>query len=86
MRKVYCTFGDGQPNGGYVLPLIATDLHQARSYMFETYGTHWCTSYTEEQWSDWKKRAPDYVSIEQELTMIDITNWTPKGTEKNEAE
>jgi hypothetical protein len=86
MRKVYCTFGDGQPNGGCVLPILAEDMHQARSYMFETYGPSWCTSYTEEQWNDWKKRAPFYVPIEKELPEVNLTNWKPKGTETNEAE
>ena len=52
--------------------------------MFETYGPQWCTSYTEEDWNAWKARAPYYVTIETELPTLDITNWTPKGTEIDE--
>lgn len=70
--KFYMTFGSGQPNAHCVLPLLADNEQQARAYMWETYNGHWCGTYTEEQWNDWKAKKPWYIPLERELHAIDI--------------
>jgi hypothetical protein len=81
----YMTFGCGQPLEGRALPLIANDEHQARSYMVEYFNSHWCGTYTAQEW---QKNIENLRShgwpVEQELPTIDITNWVPKEVESSE--
>lgn len=72
MPKFFVTFGSGQPNPGCVLPILADDEDQVRSYMHYMFNGRWCGTYTEDYWNDWKNRKPAYVGNEFELQEIDI--------------
>lgn len=72
MPKFYVTFGRDQPNPGCVLPILAEDEDQVRSYMVYMYNGKWCGTYTQEHWNDWLNRKPSYIKDEFELPEIDI--------------
>ncbi|MCD8372029.1 MAG: hypothetical protein LUD27_01865 [Clostridia bacterium] len=71
MPKYYMTFGAGQALEGYVLPIQAKDKNRARAYMQEQFNNHYCTSYSEREWANYKKQATQYCfPIEKELDTI----------------
>lgn len=76
------TFGCDHPLEGMVLPLLANDEDQARSYMVEYFNRHWCGTYTAQEWSQIIERHKNNGwSVEQELHIVDITNWEVGSSE-----
>lgn len=72
--KWYCTFGDGQPNEGKVLPIIANSEEQVREYMYAMYDGKWCGTYSEEAWQSWNfKAAVIGWPVEEKLPEVDLT-------------
>lgn len=58
-NKYYFSFGCGYGLAGYYVIINAYNEINARTRMFELFGSHWCTSYSEERWieSDGKTSA-----------------------------
>lgn len=76
----FCTFGCGQVNGGYVLPILADSEASARAYMFDTYGDHWCTSYTEENWISCERKNPALCEKRMTTKPLDVTQVYIQGS------
>ena len=74
MNKYYFTFGCGTPNKGKCQVIEASCELFARAKMFEIYGSHFCTSYGEEQWNEMKNNPNRPYELEHELPDIIIVS------------
>lgn len=63
------TFGQGHEHEDYYVKIFGT-FRGARDIMFSKYGEMWAFQYTEEEWSEWEKKRPKFLKIEQLLEEI----------------
>lgn len=69
----YFTFGCGQENAGYCLPIRASNEEIARNEMIKRFGTGWAFCYTEKQWAKAKEEEPTKPwSLERELEIVEV--------------
>lgn len=52
LNTYYFTFGIGQRNEGCYQPIMAKTMQIAYNKMFDMYGTHWASNYTQEEWDE----------------------------------
>ena len=55
------TFGCGQKHEGKYVRIKGT-YEEAREKMVEKYGLAWAFQYSEEEWSEWEQRRPEYLT------------------------
>lgn len=78
METVYFTFGCGQENAGMVQPIVARNIFDARSLMFDLHGTKWSFMYDASQWQECKEKAKERgYPIERELPLVTVKYPTP---------